>query len=67
MELAQHKITINSVLPGNIVTPGLLAMGEEYLDGMAKTVPLKRLGMFIFVCCCWFCFNVLFEKEKKNK
>ena len=44
VELAQHNITINAVLPGNIVTPGLLAMGGEYLDDMTKTVPLKRLG-----------------------
>ncbi|XP_066922673.1 3-oxoacyl-[acyl-carrier-protein] reductase FabG-like [Clytia hemisphaerica] len=44
VELAQHKITINSILPGNIVTPGLIAMGGEYLDDMTKTVPLKRLG-----------------------
>lgn len=44
VELARHKITINSVLPGNIVTPGLIALGAEYLDDMTKTVPMKRLG-----------------------
>lgn len=44
MELAPRKITINAVLPGNIVTEGLIEMGQEYMDGMAATVPLRRLG-----------------------
>jgi 3-oxoacyl-[acyl-carrier protein] reductase len=44
MELAPKKITINAVLPGNIVTEGLIAMGQEYMDGMAASVPAGRLG-----------------------
>jgi 3-oxoacyl-[acyl-carrier protein] reductase len=44
MELAPKKITINAVLPGNIVTEGLDGMGQDYLDAMAATVPQNRLG-----------------------
>lgn len=44
MELARDGITINAVLPGNIVTPGLQALGEDYLAEMAKAVPLGMLG-----------------------
>ena len=44
MELAPKQITINAVLPGNIVTEGLADMGEEYLDSMASAIPAGRLG-----------------------
>ena len=44
MELAGDGITINAVLPGNIVTPGLQALGDDYLAEMAKAVPLGKLG-----------------------
>ncbi len=44
MELARYNTTINAVLPGNIVTEGLQDLGQSYLDGMAKAIPLKRLG-----------------------
>jgi 3-oxoacyl-[acyl-carrier protein] reductase len=44
MELAPKKITINAVLPGNIITEGLIEMGEEYMDQMASAVPAGRLG-----------------------
>ena len=44
MELAGDKITINAVLPGNVVTPGLKALGDDYLAEMAKAVPLGMLG-----------------------
>jgi 3-oxoacyl-[acyl-carrier protein] reductase len=44
IELASAQITINAVLPGNVLTEGLSAMGQEYLDGMAAAVPLRRLG-----------------------
>ena len=32
------------MLPGNIVTEGLLGMGDDYLRTMAAAIPLKRLG-----------------------
>jgi 3-oxoacyl-[acyl-carrier protein] reductase len=44
MELAPKQITINAVLPGNIVTEGLAEMGQEYVDAMASTIPAGRLG-----------------------
>jgi 3-oxoacyl-[acyl-carrier protein] reductase len=44
MELAPKNITINAVLPGNILTEGLVEMGQDYMDQMAATVPAGRLG-----------------------
>ena len=44
IELAKDGITINAVMPGNIATEGLEAMGADYLAGMATSIPLKRLG-----------------------
>jgi 3-oxoacyl-[acyl-carrier protein] reductase len=44
IELARHKITINAVLPGNILTEGLKNLGEDYIKTMAASIPLKRLG-----------------------
>ncbi len=44
VELAPMGITVNAVLPGNVLTEGLLELGEDYISGMAQTVPLKRLG-----------------------
>lgn len=44
IELARDNITINAVLPGNIITEGLQGMGEDYLAAMAASIPLKRLG-----------------------
>lgn len=44
IELAKYGITVNAVMPGNIVTEGLAAMGEEYQRSMAASIPLKHLG-----------------------
>lgn len=44
IELARQGITVNAVLPGNIITPGLREMGQEYLDSMARSVPAGHLG-----------------------
>jgi 3-oxoacyl-[acyl-carrier protein] reductase len=44
MELAPKRITINAVLPGNIITEGLVDMGEDYMNQMAAAVPAGRLG-----------------------
>ena len=44
IELAKHGITINAVMPGNIVTEGLEGLGADYLKTMAASIPLKRLG-----------------------
>ncbi len=45
MELARYNTTINAVMPGNIFTEGLQDLGQEYLDTMAASIPLKRLGV----------------------
>jgi 3-oxoacyl-[acyl-carrier protein] reductase len=44
IELAASGVTINAVLPGNIVTEGLDELGEEYQAQMAASIPLRRLG-----------------------
>jgi 3-oxoacyl-[acyl-carrier protein] reductase len=44
IELAGLGITVNAVLPGNIESEGMDEMGEEYIQRMAATIPLKRLG-----------------------
>ncbi len=44
IELARVKITINAVLPGNVLTEGASDLGQEYIDTMAASIPLKRLG-----------------------
>jgi 3-oxoacyl-[acyl-carrier protein] reductase len=44
MELSRYGVTINAVMPGNIVTEGLEGLGEDYLRQMAESIPLKRLG-----------------------
>ena len=44
IELAKFKITVNAVLPGNVLTEGLVEFGPEYVDKMAAAIPLHRLG-----------------------
>jgi 3-oxoacyl-[acyl-carrier protein] reductase len=44
MEVAKYGITVNAVMPGNILTEGLIDMGQAYQTSMAASVPLKRLG-----------------------
>ncbi len=44
MELAKFGITVNAVMPGNVVTEGLEGLGEDYMKGMAAAVPLGTLG-----------------------
>jgi 3-oxoacyl-[acyl-carrier protein] reductase len=44
IELAPSHITVNAVLPGNIVTEGLAELGEDYAASMAASIPLRRLG-----------------------
>jgi 3-oxoacyl-[acyl-carrier protein] reductase len=44
IELAPSGITVNAVLPGNVLTEGLADLGEEYIRQMTASVPLRRLG-----------------------
>ena len=45
IELAKDNITMNAVLPGNIITEGLEGLGDDYLQTMAASIPLKKLGV----------------------
>ncbi len=44
IELAASGITVNAVLPGNVVTEGLADLGEDYLEQMTASIPLRRLA-----------------------
>jgi 3-oxoacyl-[acyl-carrier protein] reductase len=44
IELAPWNITVNAVMPGNVMTEGLDGLGDDYLATMAASVPMKRLG-----------------------
>ncbi|MGC2400224.1 MAG: 3-oxoacyl-ACP reductase FabG [Acidobacteriaceae bacterium] len=44
IELAPHNITVNAVLPGNILTEGVQALGPEYIARMTSAIPAGRLG-----------------------
>jgi 3-oxoacyl-[acyl-carrier protein] reductase len=44
VELARSGITVNAVLPGNIVTEGLGDLGADYLASMEAAIPLGHLG-----------------------
>ncbi len=44
LEYARLGITINAVQPGNILTEGLRAQGETYLNQMRATIPTHTLG-----------------------
>jgi 3-oxoacyl-[acyl-carrier protein] reductase len=44
IELAPKGITVNAVLPGNVVTEELAGTGKEYTSGMTAAIPLGRLG-----------------------
>jgi 3-oxoacyl-[acyl-carrier protein] reductase len=44
IELAPHNITVNAVLPGNILTEGVEALGPEYVARMTSAIPQRRLG-----------------------
>ncbi len=44
LELARYGTTINAVMPGTIMTEGLIDLGQQYLDAAAAAIPLKRLG-----------------------
>jgi len=44
IELAPRKITVNAVLPGNVVTEGLSDLGDEYRRSMEMSIPMRTLG-----------------------
>lgn len=44
IEFAPAGITVNAVMPGNIMTEGLAGMGADYLASMEAAIPQRRLG-----------------------
>jgi 3-oxoacyl-[acyl-carrier protein] reductase len=44
LELAAKGITINAVLPGNVVSEGLIEAGPEYRAAMEASIPQRKLG-----------------------
>lgn len=44
LEVANLGITINAVMPGNVLTEGLAAQGEAYLAQMRAAIPTHELG-----------------------
>jgi 3-oxoacyl-[acyl-carrier protein] reductase len=44
IELAPRGITVNAILPGNVVSEGLDELGPDYLAQMEASIPLGRLG-----------------------
>jgi 3-oxoacyl-[acyl-carrier protein] reductase len=45
IELAPKNITINAVLPGNVVSEGLAELGPDYRASMEASIPQKKLGV----------------------
>lgn len=44
LELAQHRVTVNAVLPGNIATPGFPDLGLEHQATMLAAIPVGFIG-----------------------
>jgi 3-oxoacyl-[acyl-carrier protein] reductase len=44
VELAKYHINVNSIEPGNIVSEGMLALGEEHIQHHVRAIPWGRLG-----------------------
>jgi len=44
IELAPSRITVNAVLPGNIITEDVAGLAEEQQAKMSAAIPLRRLG-----------------------
>ncbi|CDH04354.1 3-oxoacyl-(acyl-carrier-protein) reductase [Xenorhabdus bovienii str. oregonense] len=45
LEYAGQGITINAIMPGMIMTEGLQAFGEDYLQHVQATTPMRVLGL----------------------
>jgi 3-oxoacyl-[acyl-carrier protein] reductase len=44
IELAPKRITINAVMPGNVMTEGMAELGEVYIRESEAIIPQHRLG-----------------------
>lgn len=47
LELSAHKIWVNAIAPGGVLTPGVQGAGmkQEILDAFAAQIPMKRMGV----------------------
>lgn len=45
LEIAKYNITMNAVLPGNIITDGMEGLGDDHMAAMAASIPLGKLGV----------------------
>ncbi|MDC9588176.1 SDR family NAD(P)-dependent oxidoreductase [Xenorhabdus sp. XENO-10] len=45
LEYAGQGITINAIMPGLIMTEGLMEFGDEFLNHVKDTTPMRTLGM----------------------
>ena len=43
LEVVAHGITINAVMPGNVLTEGLSALGDEHKRRMEAAIPMREL------------------------
>ena len=43
LEVVARGVTINAVLPGNVLTEGLVALGEEHRRRMEAAIPMREL------------------------
>jgi 3-oxoacyl-[acyl-carrier protein] reductase len=44
LEVVRDGITINAILPGNVRTPVVEALDEEYMDWILRAIPMGRLA-----------------------
>lgn len=44
IELAKYHINVNAIEPGNILSEGMLALGDEHLKQHVRAIPWGRLG-----------------------
>jgi 2-dehydro-3-deoxy-D-gluconate 5-dehydrogenase len=44
LELAPHRIWVNAVAPGGVLTPGVGEVDQEALAQFAATIPMRRMG-----------------------
>jgi 3-oxoacyl-[acyl-carrier protein] reductase len=44
LELAPWNITVNALMPGNILTEGMARLGDDYISAMEASIPMRRLG-----------------------
>jgi NAD(P)-dependent dehydrogenase (short-subunit alcohol dehydrogenase family) len=44
IEFVSYNITVNSIMPGYILTPNVQRHSQDLLDAVAAGVPMQRLG-----------------------